>query len=74
MSDQAFRAAEDVVEAQAEPDFVNNLVCVFGIDVVFESLRAGLFKVLWRDLYEIRNGNLSVMRKCSVANRGGNSL
>lgn len=49
---------EDVVETDAETDFVDDFVGVFGVDVIFDRLRAGLFEVLRRDLYQIRDRDL----------------
>jgi len=39
--DQALRAGDERVEADAEADFVQDLVGVFGVDPVFDGAGAG---------------------------------
>ena len=61
VANQSFGSCENVVQANAESDFVNHFVRVLGIDVVFDCLRAALFKVLRVDLNQIRNFDLNVI-------------
>lgn len=53
MADQALGRPEQVVEADAEADLLDDLVGVFRVDVVLDGRDALLTKVVGRDLHEI---------------------
>lgn len=44
---------EDVPQADAEANIVDDLVCVFGVDLVFECVDRALGEVLWVDYHEV---------------------
>ncbi|KAG9954762.1 hypothetical protein KCU85_g357, partial [Aureobasidium melanogenum] len=46
VADETFAGLEYVVEGYAEADAMDHFVCIFGVDVVFDCLRAALFKLL----------------------------
>ena len=55
MADQSFRSIEEIVETDAETDLLNDFVCIFGVDVVFNGLSCIFAKVFWGDLDKVRN-------------------
>ena len=58
MPDKAFRRVDEVIETDAKTDLLNDLVGIFGVNVVFNSLDAGLLEVLGCDLHQIRDFSL----------------
>lgn len=58
MTDEAFGGAEEVVEADAQADFLNHFVGVFFVDVVFESCGAAFDEVGRLDFNHVGDGGL----------------
>lgn len=54
VADETLGRGEDVVETEAQAGLVDYFVAVFGVDVVFDCLRAALFEVLRADLDQVR--------------------
>lgn len=50
VADQTLGKFEDVEEAEDETDFVDDLVGILGVYVVFEGAGTAFLVVLWRDL------------------------
>lgn len=53
MADEALRGPGEIVEADAEADFLDDFVGVLGVDVVLDGLHALLVEVLGGDLNQI---------------------
>lgn len=55
MADESFRCRQEVVEADTESDLLDDLVGIFGIEVVFYCLSWVFAKVFWHNLDQVRN-------------------
>ena len=60
MAYQALGGPEEVIEADAQADVLDDLVGILGVDIVLYGHGALLGEILWRDLDEI--GNLGLDR------------
>lgn len=58
MADESFRSRKEVVKTDAQPDFLDDFVCVFGIDVVFYSELCVFLEVLRSNLDKVRDFGL----------------
>lgn len=58
VADEAFGAGDERVEADAETDFVQHFVGVFGVDPVFDGAGAGQAEAGGRELDDVREGYL----------------
>jgi len=55
VTDQTFRGIKKIIEADAKTNLLDDFVCVFGIDIVFNSLSCIFAKVFWGNLDEVRD-------------------
>ena len=55
VANQPFRCREKVVNTNTEPDFLNDLIGIFAVEVVMDRFHCLFSKVLGRDLNKIRN-------------------
>ena len=62
MPDQPFGCREQVIETDAETNLLNDLVCVFGIDVVFYRLSRFFVEVFRVYLDKVRDRGLESVR------------
>jgi hypothetical protein len=61
LADQALGRLEQVPEANAQPDVLEDLVGVFCVDVVLDGVCTGLSKVFGRNLDHVGNGCLPLV-------------
>jgi hypothetical protein len=62
MPNQPLGCREQIIETDAEPNLLDHLVCVFGIDVVFYCLTCFFVEVFRVDLDKVRNFGLESVR------------
>ena len=60
MSNQSFRRRQEVIETDTETDLLDDLVGIFGINVVFNSL-SSIFVEIFRDNLD-QVGNFGLAR------------
>lgn len=58
VTNHAFADLENVPQADTKANIIDDLVRVFGVDLVFECVNGGLGEVLWVDYYEVGEGGL----------------
>lgn len=53
MTNQPFRCGEKVIEANTKSNLLDDLVCIFWVEVIMNSLWCLFVEIFWRDLDEI---------------------
>lgn len=53
MADEAFGGPQQIIEADAEANLLNDLIRVLCVDIIFDGGDTLLAEVLWRDLYQV---------------------
>lgn len=59
VADETLGGGEDVVQADAEADFLDDLVGIFGVDVIGQRVDARLLEVFWGDLDQVGDCGLA---------------
>lgn len=61
MTDKSFGCLQDIEQAHAQTNLLNNLIRELSVDGIFEGLRAGPAGILWRNLNQILNRGLEFL-------------
>lgn len=59
VANETFGELKNVEKSHSETNLVNDLVCILGVDVVLQCSGTTFLVVLWQDLYQICDSDLS---------------
>lgn len=68
MSNETFGSPQQIIETNAKANFLDDLIGIFGVDVVFNGMHALFVEILWNDLDQVRNfGLFGLLEKADLA-------
>lgn len=59
VANETFGELKYVEKSHSETNLVNDLVCILGVDIVLQCSGTTFLVVLWQDLYQICDSDLS---------------